>query len=76
MTTYDTFNASIATSSKSNPAQPITYHIPAANRHIEGVLNAAITPAEYCSFIDNNNNTQLNRFGVRNGGDQNSTLLN
>ncbi|KIW01249.1 uncharacterized protein PV09_07291 [Verruconis gallopava] len=42
----------------------------------KGVLNASITPAEYCSFIDYNINAQLNRFGVHNGGDQNSTLLN
>jgi hypothetical protein len=41
-----------------------------------GVLNAGITPATYCSFIDFNVNAQLNRFGVHNGGAQDSTLLN
>ena len=41
-----------------------------------GVLKAGITPATYCSFIDYNINAQLNRFGVHNGGAQDSTLLN
>ena len=54
--TYDSFNASIASS--------------------KGELNAGITPATYCSFIDFNINAQLNRFGVHNGGNQDNTLLN
>jgi hypothetical protein len=41
-----------------------------------GVLNSAITPATYCSFIDFNVNSQLNRFGVHNGGPQDAGLLN
>ncbi|KAI9894491.1 MAG: hypothetical protein M1814_003249 [Vezdaea aestivalis] len=41
-----------------------------------GVLNAAVKPATYCSFIDYNDNTQLGRFGVRNGGAQDEKLLN
>lgn len=41
-----------------------------------GVLNSAITPAEYCSFIDFNVNSQLNRFEVHNGGAQDARLLN
>ncbi|KAL3425824.1 hypothetical protein PVAG01_02615 [Phlyctema vagabunda] len=41
-----------------------------------GVLKPGITPATYCSFIDFNVNSQLNRFGVHNGGDQDSGLLN
>lgn len=41
-----------------------------------GVLKTGITPASYCSFIDYNLNSQLNRFGVHNGGDQDSRLLN
>ncbi|WP_051955776.1 esterase-like activity of phytase family protein [Beijerinckia mobilis] len=32
-----------------------------------GVLNSAITPVTYQSFIDINDNTQLNRFGLHNG---------
>jgi hypothetical protein len=43
---------------------------------IEGVLKTSITPAAYCSFLDYNLNSQLNRFGVHNGGNQDSTLLN
>lgn len=43
----------------------------------EGTLLDAdrITPATYCSFLDFNVNAQLGRFGVHNGGDQDSTLL-
>lgn len=41
-----------------------------------GVLKPAIKPAEYCPFIDFNINAQLNRFGLRNGGIQGSSLLN
>jgi hypothetical protein len=33
-----------------------------------GILKSGITPATYCSFLDYNNNAQLNRFGVHNGG--------
>lgn len=41
-----------------------------------GVLKAGITPATYCPFIDFNLNSQLNRFGVHNGGPQDQFLLN
>lgn len=41
-----------------------------------GVLKAGIVPAQYCSFLDYNNNSQLNRFGVHNGGAQDASLLN
>ncbi|OTA90465.1 hypothetical protein M434DRAFT_397999 [Hypoxylon sp. CO27-5] len=41
-----------------------------------GDLKKNITPATYCSFLDFNVNTQLNRFGVHNGGDQDQYLLN
>ncbi|KAJ4424499.1 hypothetical protein N0V82_000823 [Gnomoniopsis sp. IMI 355080] len=42
----------------------------------DGTLDADITAATYCSFLDFNVNSQLERFGLHNGGDQNSTLLN
>ncbi|KAI5791922.1 3-phytase [Geopyxis carbonaria] len=44
----------------------------------DGVLDAAVTPATYCSFLDINVNTQLARFGLLNGGDDNDApgLLN
>lgn len=41
-----------------------------------GVLNANITVATYCPFLDYNVNAQLNRFGVHNGGSQDNGLLN
>lgn len=41
-----------------------------------GVLNDGITTAQYCSFLDFNVNSQLERFGVHNGGAQDSGLLN
>ncbi|KIX06444.1 uncharacterized protein Z518_04420 [Rhinocladiella mackenziei CBS 650.93] len=42
----------------------------------DGVLDSAITPSTYCSWLDFNVNSQLNRFGLHNGGDQDSGLLN
>ncbi|KAL5115065.1 hypothetical protein ACEQ8H_007040 [Pleosporales sp. CAS-2024a] len=42
----------------------------------DGVLNSNITPAEYCPFLSYNVNSQLNRFGVHNGGAQDVNLLN
>lgn len=41
-----------------------------------GVLDAGVTAAEYCPFLDFNINSQLGRFGVHNGGAQDSGLLN
>ena len=41
-----------------------------------GVLEAGVTAAEYCSFLDFNVNSQLQRFGAHNGGEQDSGLLN
>ena len=41
-----------------------------------GVLDSGATAARYCSFLDYNVNSQLGRFGVHNGGDQNQFLLN
>ncbi|KAI1333965.1 esterase-like activity of phytase-domain-containing protein [Xylariaceae sp. FL0016] len=42
----------------------------------EGVLKDGITPAAYCNFLDFNVNSQLNRFGLHNGGEQDQYLLN
>src|SRR5215469_10982035 len=36
-----------------------------------GALNASVTPVAYQSFLNINDNSQLNRFGLRNGGDGN-----
>lgn len=41
-----------------------------------GVLKSGITPATYCSFININDNTQLAKFGLHNGGAQDANLLN
>ncbi len=40
-----------------------------------GELDAAVTPAKYARFIDINDNTQLNRFGLHNGGVNDSNAL-
>jgi hypothetical protein len=42
----------------------------------KGVLDPTITPAAYYSWLDFNVNSQLNRFGLHNGGAQDSGLLN
>ncbi|KAK4182273.1 outer membrane autotransporter protein [Podospora australis] len=42
----------------------------------DGVLHPEIKPATVCAFLDINNNAQLNRFGVHNGGPQDTGLLN
>jgi hypothetical protein len=41
----------------------------------DGVLKPGITPATYCSFIDFNINSHLNRFRVHNRGAQDARLL-
>lgn len=45
-------------------------------RLADGVLNEKIVPATVCSFLDFNINSQLNRFGMHNGGSQDRKLLN
>ncbi|KAI1073390.1 esterase-like activity of phytase-domain-containing protein [Whalleya microplaca] len=42
----------------------------------DGVLKKSITPATYCGFLDFNVNSQLGRFGMHNGGNQDQYLLN
>ncbi|KAH9826747.1 outer membrane autotransporter [Teratosphaeria destructans] len=41
-----------------------------------GDLFANVTPAAYCRWLDYNVNSQLNRFGLHNGGAQDASLLN
>jgi len=67
----DVFDISSATNIKGN-----TYDCANCTVAPAGVLKAGITPATYCSFLNYNDNTQLNRFGVHNGGAQDSSLLN
>ncbi|KAL4810121.1 esterase-like activity of phytase-domain-containing protein [Aspergillus unguis] len=42
----------------------------------DGILNENITPAEYCSFLDFNVESELAKFGLHNGGEQEDGLLN
>jgi len=42
----------------------------------KGKLHDGIQPAEYCSFLDFNVNSQLERFAVHNGGTSDAGLLN
>jgi hypothetical protein len=46
------------------------------NGTVVGVLNSDITAATVCPFLDFNLNSQLGRFGLHNGGDQDAALLN
>lgn len=41
-----------------------------------GDLKPGIKPAVYCSFLDFNLNSELNKFGLHNGGAQDAGLLN
>ncbi|WEW59906.1 hypothetical protein PRK78_005388 [Emydomyces testavorans] len=41
-----------------------------------GVLKPGIKPFEYCSFIDFNLASELAKFGLHNGGEQDQSLLN
>lgn len=43
---------------------------------VQGVLKPEVIPAEYCKFINVNQNAQLNKFGAHNGGPQDAGLLN
>ncbi len=41
----------------------------------DGVLDSSVTPVKYAKFIDINDNTQLNRFGLHNGEPNDSNAL-
>ncbi|EMC94618.1 hypothetical protein BAUCODRAFT_74155 [Baudoinia panamericana UAMH 10762] len=41
-----------------------------------GNLRSNVTAAQYCQWLDYNDNAQLNRFGLHNGGGQDTGLLN
>ncbi|MCJ1309977.1 hypothetical protein MMC25_003638 [Agyrium rufum] len=68
----DVFDISKATNIKSGSNDAINGSIASST----GVLDAGITAAQYCSFLDYNVNSQLNRFGLHNGGAQDAGLLN
>ncbi|KAL8783009.1 MAG: hypothetical protein Q9195_009502, partial [Heterodermia aff. obscurata] len=69
---FDISGSSGATDIKSSANDATTGSIASAT----GVLNAGITPAEYCPFLDYNVNSELGKFGLHNGGAQDSGLLN
>jgi hypothetical protein len=56
----------IARTAYDDPANPVAP---------KGVLNTAITPAVYQKFLDINDNSQLNRFGLHNGAPNDSNDL-
>lgn len=68
----DVFDISQATNLASNSSDFTTASVASVN----GVLASGIAPATYCSWLDFNVNSQLNRFGLHNGGDQDASLLN
>jgi hypothetical protein len=68
----DVFDISNATSIKSIKNDAATGSIASS----KGKLNSGISAAEYCPFLDFNVNSQLERFGVHNGGAQDASLLN
>lgn len=73
----DVFDISNATNIKGASADSTTSSIASSAGVLnKGSSNITITPATYCRWLDFNNNTQLNRFGVRNGGAQSNGLLN
>ena len=63
-------------SSASDVAGPAADSLGGSIATSKGVLNSTITPATYCPFLDFNDNDQLAKFGLHNGGDQDSGLLN
>ena len=68
----DVFDISDATNIKS----PVNDATAGSIASTKGVLNSGIKAATYCSFLDYNVNSELGKFGLHNGGDQDEGLLN
>ncbi|KAK3071456.1 hypothetical protein LTR53_008596 [Teratosphaeriaceae sp. CCFEE 6253] len=68
----DVFDISAATDIKGAAADCYTCAVASS----KGDLNSTVTAAEYCPWLDFNVNSQLNRFGVHNGGADDVGLLN
>lgn len=68
----DVFDISAATNIAGNSSDCTKCAVATVN----GVLAASVIPATYCSWLDFNVNSTLNRFGLHNGGNQDSDLLN
>jgi len=75
----DIFDISAATNIKSTASDAVNGSIASRDG---GVLEAGVTPAQYCPWLDFNVNSELNRFGyangtvLHNGGEQHAGLLN
>ncbi|KAL8772252.1 MAG: hypothetical protein Q9209_002464 [Squamulea sp. 1 TL-2023] len=63
-------------SSATNIASPVYNSANSSIASSKGELKPGITAATYCSFIDFNVNSELNKFGLHNGGAQDAGLLN
>jgi hypothetical protein len=68
----DVFDISAATNIKGDTYDCETCSIASE----DGVLKEGIVPATYCPWLDYNVNSELNKFGVHNGGEQDAGLLN
>lgn len=66
----DIFDISNATNIKGPAADCFTCAIASS----KGNLNSNVTAAQYCQWLDFNVNSQLNRFGVHNGGANNTAV--
>lgn len=71
---FDITNATNLAGSKTTSSNYNAFNASIASS--KGKLNSGITPATYCSFLDFNVNSELGKFGLHNGGTDNSTLLN
>ncbi|KAJ9495222.1 hypothetical protein H2202_009249 [Exophiala xenobiotica] len=72
----DVFDISKATNIAGSTYDCTTCSIASNSNSTGVVLNPAIVPATYCPWLDFNVNSQLNRFGLHNGGAQDAGLLN
>ncbi|KAL8849779.1 MAG: hypothetical protein Q9221_005262 [Calogaya cf. arnoldii] len=69
----DIFDISTAT----NIASPSNDDVPDGSIASDtGELEPGVTAATYCSFLDFNVNSELGKFGLHNGGEQDAGLLN
>ena len=68
----DVFDISSATDIKSKDNDKVGGTIASK----DGTLDKGIKAAAYCNFLDFNVNSQLGRFGLHNGGEQDAGLLN
>ncbi|KAI4231490.1 MAG: hypothetical protein LQ352_008401 [Teloschistes flavicans] len=69
----DIFDLTNATDIKSDANDAVNGSIASPTT---GVLNDGIRPADYCPWLDFNVNGELGKFGLHNGGAQDSGLLN